>query len=53
MEHSIAGRYKLLEKLSEGSFGKIFKARDITTNNYVAIKIVKLWQNVELGITRP
>ena len=34
----LANKYKLLEKLSQGSFGKIFKAENIRTGEIVAIK---------------
>ncbi len=35
------GRYKLLEKLSEGGFGLVHKARQLTTGQYVAIKFMR------------
>ena len=35
----IANKYKLSEKISEGSFGFVYKAKNIRTNEYVAIKI--------------
>lgn len=34
----LANKYKLIEKLSQGSFGKVFKAENIRTNEIVAIK---------------
>ena len=34
----LANKYKLLEKLSQGSFGKVFKAENIRTGENVAIK---------------
>ena len=34
----IANKYKLIEKISEGSFGSVYKAENIRTNEYVAIK---------------
>lgn len=34
----LANKYKLLEKLSQGSFGKVFKAENIRTGERVAIK---------------
>jgi len=35
----IANKYKLLTKLSQGSFGKVYKAENIRTGELVAIKI--------------
>jgi serine/threonine protein kinase len=35
----IANKYKLVEKLSQGAFGSIYKAENIRTREYVAIKI--------------
>lgn len=37
----IGKKYKIIEELGEGSFGKIFKALNIFSNEYVAIKIEK------------
>lgn len=37
----IGKKYKLLKQIGEGSFGKIFEAENILTNNKVAIKIEK------------
>ena len=34
----IAYKYKLIEKINEGSFGTIFKAENIRTKEMVAIK---------------
>ena len=34
----IANKYKLIEKISEGSFGTVFKAENIRTKDFVAIK---------------
>ena len=34
----IAHKYKLIEKINEGSFGTIFKAKNIRTKEFVAIK---------------
>ena len=34
----IANKYTLIEKISEGSFGIIYKAKNMRTNEFVAIK---------------
>jgi serine/threonine protein kinase len=35
----IANKYKIVEKLNEGAFGSIYKAENIRTKEYVAIKM--------------
>jgi TOMM system kinase/cyclase fusion protein len=35
------GRYDVLEKLSEGGFGMVYKARQLTTGQMVAIKVMR------------
>eukprot|EP00484_Ammonia_sp_Unknown_P009471 CAMPEP_0197075000 /NCGR_PEP_ID=MMETSP1384-20130603/211387_1 /TAXON_ID=29189 /ORGANISM="Ammonia sp." /LENGTH=438 /DNA_ID=CAMNT_0042513843 /DNA_START=141 /DNA_END=1457 /DNA_ORIENTATION=- len=40
-------RYKRLEKLGEGTYGLVYKAMDLHTNRYVAIKKIKLDNNEE------
>ena len=38
--NSIIGRkYKLIEKIGQGSFGQVFKGIDLTNNELVAVKI--------------
>lgn len=37
-----ANRFKLVEKLGEGSFGAVFKARDLQDNSFVALKILPI-----------
>ena len=41
-------KYKLLEKIGEGSFGSIYKAQNIRTNEYVAIKVEKIKNQTKL-----
>jgi len=40
-------RYKRLEKLGEGTYGLVYKARDLVDNQIVAIKKIKLDNNEE------
>mmetsp|Transcript_67919 Transcript_67919/g.61054 ORF Transcript_67919/g.61054 Transcript_67919/m.61054 type:complete len:483 (+) Transcript_67919:127-1575(+) len=40
-------RYKKLEKLGEGTYGLVYKAEDLTTGKFVAIKKIKLDNNEE------
>ena len=35
----IANKYKIIEKLSQGTFGSLYKAENIRTNETVAVKI--------------
>ena len=44
----INNKYKLLEKIGEGSFGSIYKGENIRTNEYVAIKIESIKSNYKL-----
>jgi serine/threonine protein kinase len=37
----IANKYDIIEKINEGSFGSVYKAINVRTNEYVAIKIEK------------
>jgi len=41
-------KYKLIEKIGEGSFGSIYKGQNIRTNEYVAIKIESINSNTKL-----
>ena len=38
----VAKKYKIISKLGEGSFGKIFSGVNINTDEEVAVKIEKL-----------
>jgi len=44
----INNKYKLIEKIGEGSFGIIYKGINIRTNEYVAIKIEPIVNNTKL-----
>ena len=35
----LANKYELLEKLNEGSFGQVYKAKHVRTGQLVAVKI--------------
>lgn len=41
-------KYKLIEKIGEGSFGSIYKGQNIRTGEYVAIKIESIRSNTKL-----
>jgi serine/threonine protein kinase len=44
----IANKYKLLEKIGEGSFGKVFRGENIRTKESVAIKMEPLALDIKL-----
>jgi serine/threonine-protein kinase RCK2 len=33
-------RYELIEKMGDGAFSIVYKAKDLQTNEYVAIKVI-------------
>ncbi|MDI1480352.1 TOMM system kinase/cyclase fusion protein [Polyangium sp. y55x31] len=39
---ALAGRYELLEVLGEGAFSTVYKARQLTTNQAVAVKVLRI-----------
>ncbi len=41
----VAERFKLVKKLGKGSFGVAYKAIDLLTNEYIAIKLEKIGDN--------
>ena len=43
----IANKYKLHEKINEGCFGTVYKAENIRTNEYVAIKFELKSENIK------
>lgn len=45
-----AKEFELLEKLGEGSFGNVYKARMIKTDQIVAVKLIKIYSETEEGI---
>ena len=38
----VAGGYRIIEKIGSGSFGEIYKARHLATNEEVAVKFVRI-----------
>ena len=38
------GRYEILAQLGEGSFGQVYKARQLSTGQNIAIKTLRFWQ---------
>ena len=44
----INNKYKLIEKIGQGSFGSIYKGQNIRTNEYVAIKVEAIENNLKL-----
>ncbi|KAJ1722094.1 Cyclin-dependent kinase catalytic subunit [Coemansia erecta] len=41
-DHKPAERYEKLDKVGEGTYGVVYKARDLKTNNIVAMKKIRL-----------
>ena len=39
MSVTVGNKYEIIEKIGEGTFGKVFKGRNIRTNDNIAIKI--------------
>src|SRR5215472_5326703 len=46
------GGYEVLSELGAGSFGRVYKARQLSTSQEVAIKILRLGPDVGAGDTR-
>jgi serine/threonine protein kinase len=44
----ICKKYKLIEKIGEGSFGIVYKSKNIRTNELVAIKVEKINKNTNI-----
>ena len=44
----ICNKYKLIEKIGEGSFGSIYKGENIRTKEFVAIKVEPIINNTKL-----
>src|SRR5271170_8398431 len=37
------GRYELLELIGEGTFGRVYRGRDLRLERTVAVKVIKPW----------
>jgi serine/threonine protein kinase len=48
MEVTINNKYLIIKKIGEGSFGTIYKGRNIRTNEYVAIKVEPIRKGTKL-----
>jgi serine/threonine protein kinase len=46
----INNKYKIIEKIGNGSFGSIFKAENIRTGEYVAVKVEPITSDIRLLI---
>jgi len=42
MHHEFKDRYEKMERLGEGTYGVVFKAKDTVNNCHVALKKIKL-----------
>jgi len=49
MDKSRIDKYQKLEKLGEGTYGVVYKAKDIKTGDVLALKKIRL-ESVEEGI---
>src|SRR5215467_13346222 len=38
------GRYEILAPLGEGSFGRVYKGRQLSTGQAAAIKVLRFWE---------
>ena len=48
MNELIGNKYRLVEKIGEGSFGCVYKSENIRTREMVAIKVEKRSSNIGL-----
>ena len=48
----VQGGYEILAELGTGSFGRIYKARQVSTGQTVAVKILRYWKEESSGETR-
>ena len=46
-------RYERVEKIGEGTYGTVFKAKDRETGDIVALKIVRLDEDDEVRVDKP
>ena len=48
--YMIRDRYERIDKLGEGTYGKVYKARDTETGDVVALKKCRLQVGIHLAI---
>ena len=41
-DHLLPSSYRLLQLIGKGSYGRVFRARDVSSNQLVAVKVIEL-----------
>ena len=42
MDYNLEERYQRIEKVGEGTYGVVYKAKDLSTNEIVALKKIRM-----------